>query len=240
LKINGVGRFEHSWFALKMASTPEGLLTAATTKLVTSYLYDTSNNNANGPTTPPIAGAAAIQLDTAVNPALNECIFGEPSLLGTASALYMAVQCEKFSGGVHSDRIIYLLRCASPCNVTNASSWSYVGQLFNKASAIAVDPAFDDGFAAPALVASDSGLHIIVTPAEAPDALYRGCMVYKFSNINLATLEPNVVTSSGPTRDTFNGACGFTGNAVSGILRSELGQHNPTWDFKIIKTRQSF
>ena len=63
MKINGAPRYEHSWIAIKMASTPENLLTAPATKLFTSYLYDTGNDSSGAATHPPIGTASSIQID---------------------------------------------------------------------------------------------------------------------------------------------------------------------------------
>lgn len=248
LKINGSPRFEHSWISMKMASTPQGLAAATTSKLFTYYLYDTNNNSGAAPTAPPITGAAAIQLDTAVSSALNTCMFSEPSLLATASALYLAIQCEQInsvSTTADEDRLIVLLKCNHPCDVSNTASWTYITKIFSKADAVAVDPKFTGGFAAPSLVTSSAGTYLIVTPAVDPDAVYRGCRVYKFSDLDTGQLEkengqPRLVTSSGPTSDIFNGACSYIGGSNSGLLRSELGQQSPPWDFKILMTKITF
>lgn len=248
LKINGDLRFEHTWMALNTASTPQGLLTATTTKFITSYLYDTNNNSGSWPTQPPIAGAASIQLDTALTATLNTCILAEPSLFANANTLYMALQCEKFndiSTTADDNRWIVLLKCASPCTMTNVSNWSFVAKIFEKADGVAVDPVFSGGFSAPAITETSTGTYLIVTPTEDPYARYRGCRVYKFSNIETGQLEmengaPKLYASLGPTRDTFNGACGYIGGSVSGILRSHLGQANPSWDFQILLTRIAF
>lgn len=248
MKINGSSRYEHSWIAMKMASTPEGLLTATAIKLFTSFAYDTGNDSGVSPTAPPITGAAAIQIDTAFA-ALNTCIVGEPALYATASALYMAIQCEQFNGpgNAHSDRMIFLLKCTSPCNVTSAAAWTYLGEVFRVSDAIAVDANFDGGFAAPAFAQTSNGVFLIVTPTEDPDALYRGCQVYKFSDLETATIEKvsgvaKLYASSGPTTDTFNGACTYNSAATaSGILRSELGTSSPSpWNFQIFRTRTHF
>ena len=84
MKINGASHFEHSWIAIKMASTPENLLTATAAKLFTYYGYDTANNSGAAVTNPPIATVPAIQIDTAFAQ-LNKCVIGEPGLFATAT-----------------------------------------------------------------------------------------------------------------------------------------------------------
>ncbi len=233
---------------LASLAAPGGLTSASTTKLFTSFLYDANNDSPSAATSPPISGAASFALHTAVDPALSTCVFGEPSLLGTASALYLAVQCEKLGDpGITTDddRTVVLLRCGSPCAVSDPAAWTYVRTIFTKADAVAVDSAFTGGFTAPALAESESGVHLIVTPAEDPGVRYRGCRVYRFADLSIGALVqsgsvPSLVASTGPTRETFNGACAFTRGAASGTLRSELGQADPPWDFRILMTRIDF
>ena len=90
-----------------------------------------------------------------------------------------------------------------------------------------------------------TGVYLIVTPTEDPDALYRGCRVFKFSDLDTATLEstagvPTVIASiNGSTADKFNGACAFVGGSASGVLHSELS-HLPDGEFQIFMTRLTF
>jgi hypothetical protein len=247
IKINGEARFEHSWIALKMAATPQALALAPTTKWFASYLYDTGNNTAAAPTAPPVPTAPAIQADIAF-PGLSTCIVGEPSLYATAAALYLALQCEQLNDPANpndNDRLITLLRCASPCNATSAASWTFAGRVFSQASSAVVEPAFNGGYAAPALVETASGVFLLVTPTVNPDAIYRGCRAFKFANLDTATLETTAGVTAikasvdGSTADRFNGACAYIGGAASGILQSELSQL-PDGEFQIFMTRTAF
>ncbi|MBN8541240.1 MAG: exo-alpha-sialidase [Deltaproteobacteria bacterium] len=247
LKINGTLYFEHSWLSYKSGSSPQELLNAATTKLMTSYLYDVNNSNPASPTLPPLTTIASIRADTEISSTLNKCIIAEPSFYATAGFLYLALQCEKFnsvSDITDRDRWVVLLKCASPCNVTNAASWIFVNKIFSKSDSAAVDPKFN-GFAAPAIAETATGVYLLVTPTEDAQANYRGCRVYKFSDLSTGQIEtengsPKLFASTGPTSTTFNGACAYIGGSVSGILRSHLGQDNPPWDFRVLLTRITF
>ncbi len=245
LKINSGAHFDHSWIAYQAASTPEGLASAPPIKLFTSYAYNSASDNPVGFTSTPLSGPAAIQLDTAIHPDMNNCILAEPGIYATASALYMAIQCEKFGTTTIIDRMIFLLKCNSPCNVTNAASWAYLGRLFNRAEATAAQPAFAGGYAAPALVKTPTGIYLVVTPTVEPDAIYRGCSVFKFANLDTAELVkssgvPTLIASTGNT-SKFNGACGYTGDATaSGMLRSELSDLSLDGEFQIFMDRIHF
>ena len=236
LKIGGVGRFEHSWLAIKMAATPEQLATAPAVKLFTSYLYDIGNSSAATPTKPPIATGPAIQLDTTVVQ-LDHCLVSEPSLLATPAKLYLALQCEHFASNTQDDREVVLLSCASPCTMTDPSQWTFVSRVFDKAKSAALDPA-NAGFAAPALVTTDHGTFLLVTPTREPGTLYRGCWGFEIANLDTGTLVgvPTVVVSLDGTPDKFNGACAYLGGAASGILRSEY-TGEPDNEFQIYMTR---
>ncbi len=244
MKINGAPRFEHSWVAVKMAATPSGLASATATKLFTSFLYDVGNDSASAPTEPPLPMAAAIQIDTAFSQ-LSTCIVSEPSLYATSSALYLALQCEELNDPANmndNDRRIMLMKCASPCDMTDVGSWTFVGDIFDKAASAALEPTYNAGYAAPALAETSSGVHLIVTPTETADAIYRGCRAFEFADLDTATLEstngtPTIVGSlAGSTADKFNGACAYIAGSTSGMLHSELSQL-PDGEFQIFMSR---
>lgn len=183
---------------------------------------------------------ASYLYDTAVN--VNNCLLTEPGFYANATAIYLAIQCEKFSGASVVDRNIYLLKCTSPCNVTSAAAWSYVGRLFNRAEALAVQASFNGGYAAPAIAETSTGVYLILTPTIEPDAIYRGCSVFRFTNLNTGVLEnvsgvPTLIKSTGNTA-MFNGACGYaSGAAASGILRSELSVLSLDGEFQLFLDR---
>jgi hypothetical protein len=227
LLVNGSRRFEHGWIAMKMASKPEDLAAAPEIKLFAGYLYDSSNNTAGGTSRSPVGGPPQIQLDTALNPALNTCVFTEPGMYASSGALYMSLQCEHLAD---SNRLIVLLKCTSPCNTGSAVSWSYLGTVLQKSDATAFG--FDSGFAASGMFASAGSVYLVVTPAQTGGApfpdYYSGCRVFKFSDIDSALLQKigsqlTLIGSVDGTAGSFNGACNYHASASkSGMLYSEL------------------
>ncbi len=245
IKINGAPYFQHAWISIKMAATPEALAGATALKLFTSYLYDSGNNQASAATNPPIATAPAIQIDTAF-PQLNKCIVSEPGLYANSTALYLSLQCEQINDLANSnlnDRLVFLFKCSSPCNVANLASWTYLGRIFNRTESVAVEPAFNGGYAAPAIAETPEGIYLIVTPTQEPNSNYRGCTVFKFSNLDSATLEktggvPKVFRKVPGTDGLFRGACGFNGSSTaSGIFLSELSENSINGIFQIFLSR---
>lgn len=247
LKINGVPHFEHSWIAVKMAATPEALAMAPAVKLFASFLYDTGNNSAASATAPPIATTPAIQIDTAFAQ-LKTCIMGEPSLYANSSAVYLTLQCEQFNDPANNndnDRLIFLMKCTSPCNLTNAASWTVLGRLFNRSESTAVEPFYNGGYAAPALVSKADGVYLLVTPTEDPDTLYKGCTAFKFADLDRAQLEksggfPVIKQKIEGSIGKFRGACSYHGDETAGgVLQSELSAL-PNGEFQIFSTHIKF
>ncbi len=244
LLIDGSRRFEHGWIAMKVASTPEGLAAAPEMKLFAGYLYDSSNDTAGGTSGSPVGGAPLIRLDTALDPALNTCVFTEPGTYASSGALYVSLQCEHLAD---SDRLIVLLKCASPCNAGSAVSWSYLGTVLRRSDAIALG--FDSGFAASGMFTSGAGVYLVVTPVQTGGMLfpdyYSGCRVFRFENIDTALLrktgsQPALTGSVDGTPGSFNGACSFHALATgSGMLYSELNT-SVTERFQIFMSHTHF
>ena len=246
LPVNDRRRFEHGWIAMKMAGSPEGLAAAPEIKLFAGYGYDAGNNTAGGGSRSPLGGAPLIQLDTALNSALNTCVFTEPGMYASSAALYLSLQCQHLDPA-SPDRLIVLLKCASPCNTGSAASWSYLGTLLNKSNAAAFG--FDDGFAASGLFASAGNLYVVATPVQtsgAPwSAYYSGCHLFRFTDIDSALLQktgvhPTLIASVNGTSGSFNGACSYHASASnSGMLYSELNT-SVTDRFQIFMSHTNF
>jgi hypothetical protein len=158
-------------------------------------------------------------------------------MYASGSALYVTLQCEVFdltvSPPTHLDRQIVILKCTSPCNIASAASWSYLGTALKKPDATAFS--FNSGFAAPGLFASAGNMYLVVTgtnlvtpPVGIPYVKYSGCRVFRFANLETATLEPvgaqpTLVSSINGTAGSFNGACAYHASAnMSGMLFSEI------------------
>ncbi len=245
LKINGNGQWEHSCMALKTAATPEGLINPPAVKLFTGFLYNSGNDFPISPTQPPIATPSAIQIDTAI-PNLATCIVAEPGLMATSSAVYLSIQCEQFNDPENqndNDRVIFLLKCASPCDMTKVSSWVFLGRLFNQSESVAVEPDYGGGYAAPALAEYQGSTYLIVTPSDVSTAVYRGCTVFKFQDLETASLVkvgnvPQVIRRIEGTKDSFRGACGYDQySSASGVFLSELSSLDPIGEFQIFLSR---
>lgn len=249
LLINNVRHFEHGWIAMKTASTPEGLAAAAEVKLFGGYLYDSANDTPapSGTTQSPVGAVPQIQLDTALDSALNTCVFSEPGMYATSSALYLSLLCVHL-GDINTpaddDHLIVLLKCGSPCNATSVSNWSYLGTALNNADAAAFG--YDTGFSASGMFESGGSVYLVATPVQTSGApwsdYYSGCRIFKFSDIDTATLQgspPTLIGSVNGTPGSFNGACAYHASAnMSGMLYSEF--NTSTFTFQIYKSHVNF
>lgn len=227
LAIKSERHFEHGWIGLKMAATPQALATATEIKLFSSATYDPANNTAGGPTGVPVDGAPAIAFDMVINSALIGCLIAEPSLMSTSSALYLSVDCIKSA----ADLSVVLLKCAHPCNMTSAggsNGWTFVGTVLTKADADSFG--VDQGFTASNLVQSGGQNYLIATPRSSTpsEGFYNGCKVFRFSDIDMATLQrtsgvPDVVTTVNGDAGSFGGACAYLPSASkAGVIRGQL------------------
>lgn len=227
LLINNIRHFEHGWIAMKTAATPEGLATAQEIKLFGGYLYDSANDTQGGTTLSPVGGAPLLQLDTSLDPALNTCVFTEPGMYASNSALYLSLLCVKIPGLSH---LIALFKCASPCSTVSAAGWSYLGTALQDSNAAAFG--FDSGFSASGMFESAGSIYLVATPVQTAGApwpdYYSGCRIFRFANIDTALLQmsgsqPALIGSVDGTAGSFNGACAYHASAnMSGMLFSEL------------------
>jgi hypothetical protein len=227
LLINADRRFEHGWIGLKMASSPGGLLTSTEIKLFGSAGYDSVNNTAGtagGITGSPVGGAPLIPLNT-IHSALNNCLFSEPGLYSTVNALYASILCKQLA--TPYDSLIVLLKCSSPCNISSAGSWQYLGTALNETDAAMLGAEYDSGYSAPQLAESGGQVYLLATPTKSPNDTYGGCKVFKFLNLETATLErtagvPNIIKEINGSVGSFNGACTYhAASTGSGIIYSQ-------------------
>jgi hypothetical protein len=238
LLIDNVRHFEHGWIAMKAAGTPENLAAAPEIKLFGGYLYNSANDTAapTGTTQSPVGGAPLLQLDTA-NVALNNCLFSEPGMYSSGSALYVSLLCAKYPAPAH---LIALFKCTSAC--TTGGGWSYLGTALNDADAASFG--YDTGFSASGMFASGGNVYLVATPVQSapwPD-YYSGCRIFRFTNIDTATLQgspPALIGSVNGTPGSFNGACAYHASAnMSGMLYSEF--NTPSLTFGIYKSHINF
>ena len=251
LNANLVSYFaDYSWIAMKMAATPEGLLTATAVKLFGGAGLQPENTNAASPVFAPIAGAPQIQLNADLTQSsgnatlsnLDLCIFAEPGLHATSNAIHLAIYCANAATNPITEYIEYF-RCASPCDITLASSWEYLGRLLTPADALAATG--NHHFQAPSLVERNAKTYLMVTPVDTTSGeRYNGCRVYEFTDINsnlllrdngLLVERKRIDGESG----THNGACAATGDLVGGILLSQFKATSTPDTFKIYQSKVS-
>jgi len=238
---------DHSWIAMKMASTPSGLEAAIPVKLFGGAGLQADGSNTGSPVFSPTGGAPAIQLNTdltkvlggAVLADLNLCIFAEPGLHATNSAVYLAMFCADAATMPITEYLVYF-RCNSPCNMTNAASWEYLGRLLTPTDAQAATG--NDHYQAPALAEKNGKTYLIVTPVDTTiDNRYNGCRVYEFVDVNSNQLRRNSgqlveVARIDGDASTHHGACDALSGLNGGILLSQTGIFGTADAFKIYKS----
>lgn len=205
---------ENSWIGLSTAATPDGTWSAER-KLFAGSSYASDNS---------IIGAPEIQLD-ALHSALNGCAaFTETSMLARPDGIYVSLQCAGSSGKIVGVRCDHAF-----------SACSYLGDFLSNSEAAQFSQGSQalNGFAASELVTVGNNDYLIVTPYEPPSDAYRGCLVFRISNLSTATLvrsggTPTLVKRLSGTSGSFNGACGYNENATgSGIIYSEYDSSSP-------------
>ncbi|GMR14854.1 MAG: hypothetical protein BMS9Abin30_0464 [Gammaproteobacteria bacterium] len=241
---------DYSWIAMKIASTPLGLAAATPVKLFGGAGLQPQNTITVAPVFAPIGGAPVIQLNTALTQVpggadlaeLNLCVFAEPGLYATNSAVYLAIFCADAITNPVTEYLVYF-RCTSPCAITSATSWEYLGRLLTPADAQAATG--DDHFQAPALVEKNGKTYLIVTPVDTTSGnRYNGCRVYEFSDVNSNQLLRNSgqlveVARIDGAAGTHNGACAAYSGLDGGILLSQHEPASPAETFMIFKSQVS-
>lgn len=243
---------DHSWITLKMAATPEGLTLAMPIKLFGGAGLRSDGSNTGYPVYSPTGGTPAIQLNTDLTPVvggadtaeLNLCIFAEPGLHATSNALYLATYCADASTVPATDYLVYF-RCAnSPCDITNAASWEYLGRLLTPTDALAATG--DHHYQAPALVEKNGTTYLLATPVNTSSGnRYNGCRVYEFTDVNTNQLlrkgsgELTEIARIDGDADTHNGACAAFNGLSGGILYSQLEAASTMNKFNIYKSQVS-
>lgn len=235
---------DHSWIAMKTAPTPLDLAAAPPVKLFGGAGLQTDGSNTGSPVFSPTGGTPAIQLNTDLTQSLgganlaelNLCIFAEPGLHATNSAVYLAIFCADASTTPITEYLVYL-RCLAPCDMTSALDWEYLGRLLTPADAQAATG--DHHYQAPSMVEKNGKTYLLVTTVDTTSGeLYNGCRVYEFVDINSAQLRRNsgqlveVLRIDGEP-GTHNGACaGFSG-LQGGTLFSQFEVTSPAETFNV-------
>lgn len=240
---------QHGWLALKMASTPAGLAAATPVKLFGGIGLSTDGEDTAPPIHSPIGSPPKIQLNFAqalgVQGAdvgeLLWCAFVEPSLFSTNTFVYLTAACADAVNFPTIDEYVVHFRCASPCTMSNAASWEYMGRLLTPADALAATGYHH--YQAPALVGKGGKTYLMVTPVESPSTTpYSGCRVYEFTDINSNQLQRNagnlveVARVDGEVA-THNGACAAFGGVGGGLILSQHEVASTPETFRIYKSQ---
>jgi hypothetical protein len=204
----------YAWIALREAATPEGLASAEPVALLGGHGLQTA------------LGTPAIDL-TALDPELAGCVFAEPGLLAAPGALYLTIDCHVLGPTVDSH--VVLFACASPCAMTEAAGWTYLGRVLTPDDARAVDARYR-GFSGTALAARGGATHLLATPVEGDR--YDGCLVFRFADLAAGLLErsavrPLAVAEVRGIPGTHHGACAHHAGLEDGILFGQLVSASP-------------
>ncbi len=226
--------YDYSWIAMKAAATPTGLLAASPIKLFGHNGMQADGENTAAPFESPLGGPAQINL-SALDTEINACVFAEPGLHATASALYMSINCADVSGSSVQHYVVYF-KCADPCTITSATSWSYLGRLLTPADAVTDGHTFYSGTD---IFEQDGRFYLVATPTLGE--VYDGCRVFEFASIDSISLRRTggnlieIARVSG-TAGLHHGACD-TYNAIDGgLIYSQYEPANPPDKFRLYKS----
>jgi hypothetical protein len=242
---------DHSWIALKMAATPLELATAIPVKLFGGAALQADGSNTGSPVFSPLGGVPAIQLNTDLSQPpgganvteLDLCIFTEPGLHATSSALYLSIYCADASTAPIITEYLVYFRCNSPCVITTAASWEYLGRFLTPA-----DAQLATGFhhyQAPALATSNGKTYVMATPVDTTVGdLYSGCRVYELVDIDsnqLRRASGNLVEVAriDGVAGSHNGACAAFPGLDGGLLLSQFQSTASPETFRIFKSQVS-
>jgi len=237
LRVNEDGQFQNGWIGYKSAPTPEALRSAREVKLFAARAYDAANNDLQSRTHPPVGGPPVVQVPT-LHKDLEMCVaLTEPGAMATQAGLSLSLDCIEPRvpnvigllgiGLLGVKGRIVMLKCDSPCHPASPGAWRYIATMLTG------DYAKSAGFrrfSAPDLFAQDGRAYLMVSPvSDRPvKGSYNGCHIYRFSNLETATLEqdrnqPRVARKVQGHPGTFNGACTYQPSvAASGFLYGEI------------------
>ncbi len=239
---------EHSWIALKMAATPLELATVTPIKLFGGAGLQSDGSNTMAPVFSPLGGDPAIQLNSDLSRTrglvslteLTLCIFAEPGLHATSSALYLTIYCADASTAPLTEYLVYF-RCGSPCDITNKMSWEYLGRLLTPADAQVATG--NHHYQAPALVISNGKTYLMATPVDTTVGdRYNGCRVYELVDVDsnqLRRASGNLVEVAriDGVAGSHNGACAAFPGLDGGLLLSQFQATATAETFRVFKSQ---
>ena len=251
LKANGKAYFvDYSWVAMKMAASPAELATATTIKLFSGIHIQTAGEQTTAPAFSPAAGPALIALNADITNAiagtntseLDSCIWAEPDLMSDGDGLHLTLNCQYLNGAT-TDNYIVMFSCDKPCDMTQASHWTYKGRVLTPSHASSLGYR---SFSAADLSKKGSAYYLMVTPVrDVAEGAYDGCRVYQFDNFNNASLlqsqgKPVEVLRYDGLTNVHNGACSAHENMTEGLLHSQFRDDTPPQLFHMLQTHIDF
>jgi hypothetical protein len=225
LKISAGRVNEHSWIALKTASSPSGPWSKER-KLFTGFIYNKGSD--------PFLGPPEIRLHDFHRDLKSCAAFTEPGALAKKDALYLSLSCE--TGKSKKNKII-LLKLSQP-----SGTWSYRGTFLSYPQA--KEKGFEK-FTASDMFSVGNKDYLMVSP-ENKKGLYKGCRVFAIDDLENAKLETKMgglllQTEVPDSGGELNGACTYDSAAVqTGILSFERYDPRKEMPFlRIFKTHIS-
>ena len=172
-------------------------------------------------------------------------------IISRSDALYLAMFC---SDVISTQESIVLFRCASPCSMTDAVAWEYLGKLLTPDDA-AVNTRHDH-YQAPDIFEHNGRTYLLVTPVQEETteietetgpatetiSYYDGCRLYQFADIDTGALlreDSGVLLEAQRVRgeaQTHHGACSAIDGLLGGIIFSQFEVDNPPDKFRLYKS----
>lgn len=241
----------YGWLAMKQAASPMELATAPSVKLFGGYSLQPDNSNTNAPAYSPIGGAPEILLNVDLTQSsenaslagLSTCGFSDPAMHATNDAIYLATICTDLAKPPEEQYLAYF-RCSSPCNMTEASSWKYLGHLLSPND---FQGAFTkDIFYLPAFTQKEGKTYLLISVIDRNFAGHKGgCRVYEFEDINSNSLRRNngqlieiaqIIGDGG----SGEGRCATVEGLEGGVLLSLQHYKETIQFFHIVKSQVLF
>jgi len=238
---------DYSWIAMKTASTPLDLAGATPVKLFGGFGIQPEGGIIGSPVFSPIGGSPKVALNAdlkraAVGSSLSDlttCVFAEPGLAATDTAVYLSLWCMDLL--VPEENILHF-KCESPCDMTDAAGWEYLGKLLTSTDALAATGR--DHFQAPAIVWQDGRSYLLVTPVDNTlTNRYDGCRVYEFTDVNTNVLSRDAgdqlleMARADGEPGTHHGACEASSGLDGGIIYSQFDPGDTPETFRIFKSQ---
>ena len=213
LVIGQERRFDHSWFSLKQASSPENLAQASEVKLMGAAGYDPRNDVLGGATGSPVGGAPKIMVNQKFAPLANCVVLSEPGVLVVGNDLLLAFNCHELPA-VNTRIVLLRHRCVlENCDYEDGDQWTYVNTLAQDSDAVRMGY---KSWTAADLYELDGQVQLLLTPTLEDSVTdgYNGCFIFRFADLEQGQLQKelgDLVVSTEVVGDPelFRGACAY-------------------------------